>query len=801
MTIFAHIDEQNNRIQTLKTHSFESAGIAASCLEGIEMYHVGFLAGLLHDMGKAKEEWNEYIKLVSKGEKVPKGKVNHTFCGVKYVLDHFKNGNESRQLTAELIAYAIGAHHGLFDIENPEKILEGENGFDHRKLYDTGALHYEESVNTFVNEVATEDEIEKYFDAAVPEVDNFLDKLSDSSLNKTWQKELIKGYLTRTVLSAVIEGDRLSTGCFAENRELKVPDEHVIFNWDEQVSFYENKISSFKNDTPINQARHNISEACMKASVKPDNIFRLTVPTGGGKTLSSLRYALHHAAEYKKKRIIYVIPLLSVLDQNSQVIHKFMTAGDQILEHHSDVVTVDYSQDQLDKRELLLETWDAPVIITTLVQFLDVCFSSKTGAIRRYKSLNSSVIIFDEIQSLPAKFLKLFGMVIYYLKEICNCSIVLCSATQPSFESIIEPLEIQQMVKVSDHDKEIFKRNKIDKGDMQYGISLDSFAEYLTDNVEQYDSSLIICNTKSEVNFLFNYLNPRLPDCTLYTLSTGMCKKHRRDILDKIGKVPGIDPPGKIVCIATQVVEAGIDFSFEKVFRILAGLDNIVQAAGRCNRSNEWQHVCDVTVIKIQGEERKLRMLPDIQRAQDSMVSSFYDFSRNPDQYENDYYSDSFIDHYYRNLFAKYKREKIDDYKVEGKNYSVRALLSTNKPCSSYKNHYLMRQAFKTAGDLCKVFEDEKHDVFVQMDACSEELISELTSDRCMHDFAYVKEVLLQLKPYTVSLFDYEYQRLTNDGMITDIPALGVSILDKAAYGENGVSVGNYINGEDALCI
>ena len=259
-----------------------------------------------------------------------------------------------------------------------------------------------------------------------------------------------------------------------------------------------------------------------------------------------------------------------------------------------------------------------------------------------------------------------------------------------------------------------------------------------------------------------------------------------QDILDKIGKVPGIDPPGKIVCIATQVVEAGIDFSFEKVFRILAGLDNIVQAAGRCNRSNEWQHVCDVTVIKIQGEERKLRMLPDIQRAQDSMVSSFYDFSRNPDQYENDYYSDSFIDHYYRNLFAKYKREKIDDYKVEGKNYSVRALLSTNKPCSSYKNHYLMRQAFKTAGDLCKVFEDEKHDVFVQMDACSEELISELTSDRCMHEFAYVKEVLLQLKPYTVSLFDYEYQRLTNDGMITDIPALGVSILDKAAYGENG---------------
>lgn len=788
--------------QTLAEHLRASAEYAGQALASIGLYNTGYFAALIHDIGKAKREYSEYLEKTYLDEKVIRGSVNHTFAAVKFIIGRYyeKAKTSYEILTCEIIAIAVGSHHGLFDLDDPTEI-SNKNGLEYRVKYDEDEISYKESLENFLNEVAELDELDDLFKAACEEIENIV-KIIEKNKEEYKANGMFMefGYLARLVTSAVMEGDRRDTAEFMSGKKLPSFNAGKEF-WEKQLKQMEKKINDFPCDTPINLVRRYISDSCCDFGKRKQGIYRLTVPTGSGKTLSSLRYALSHAAEYGKKRIIFIIPLLSVLEQNSKDIHKYLDAEGMILEHHSNLVVYDESKDELDTRELLTETWGAHVVISTLFQLLHILFSHKTSAVRRMNALCDSVIIIDEVQSLPLKFAGLFSMAVNFLAECCNATVVLCSATQPAFETLKPSMHIEKENEIVTLDFErakVFQRVEIVNRILDEGMSVEELADFACELIQTRDSLLIICNTKAEAKAIYKQLNYKSNgNYALYHLSTSMCQKHREEILSQIGKVPGLKSNEKVICVATQMVEAGIDFSFESVIRIEAGLDNIVQSAGRCNRSNEWKKICQVFVVRLKNE--KLGPLRSIAEAQSCFAAICQQMGS-----DADFTSNEFISRYYYRFFK-------DDYSVKEMKYAVN--IGKNKDITSsvadmlsmhkkYKDEipYRMRQAFRTAGELCKVFDDDKTDVIVNYDDFSNECIINLTSGEAQHSLKYMKAELSKLKPYTVSLFKHELEQFKRDEKIEYKMDAGVMVLDKAAYNRDfGVSVNEYSIGNDFL--
>lgn len=790
--LLAHITEIDGLRyeQTVKQHSLKTAEYAGETLKKVNLFHMSYLGGLLHDMGKARRRFTEYIDEQSTDSPHGRGSVNHTFAAVRYMMEryHLQTVSEIERITCEILAAAMGSHHGLFDIQNPadEKKI---NGFLHRMECDAEEIGYQEVKENFFREVADEEQIDNLFQQACREVKSFLEAFRKQNQVHTERGErMMYSYLVRLVLSAIIEGDRKDTAEFMSGNlfEQVRPDRKF---WSAQCAYMEDKIKSFKKDSPINEARSYISEECRKAAFKKGGIYRLTVPTGGGKTLASLRYALNHAAEYEKDRIIFIIPLLGVLDQNSKEIRKYVKNDELVLEHHSNVINMDMDQDELDKNELLMETWAAPFVVSTMVQLLNILFSHKTSAVRRMKSLCNSVIIIDEVQSLPLKFTELFTTAINFLADFCGSTVILCSATQPAFERVSLSLHLAEnpdMVRISSERAEVFKRVKLIDKTKGPGMTLDDLADFTVKKMEDRDSILVICNTKKTARMLYQKVKLSCPEgCEIFHLSTSMCKQHRQDVLERIGKTPGLHEDRKVICISTQLVEAGIDFSFESVIRIWAGIDSIVQAAGRCNRNNDWQHICEAFLVKLKAES--LGPLKEIETAQKCCDKTLYCFWKNPELYGKDLLSEKLINLYYTRLFSDTRVKMQFKYPVtiEGTEQFIRTMLMDCTTMGSDPPAFYFRQAFKTAGTYCKVFDDDKTDVVVKYDENVDSYITNLCSEKAKWNYGYMKEQLDAMKPYTVSLFPYELEELRENRRLDENSIEGVIFLDKIAYDEN----------------
>lgn len=397
--LFAHIKngEQNQVKQTLAVHVRNTAKYAAENLKTCGLYHAGYTAGLLHDLGKAKQDFQQYIQDAADGKQVVRGSVNHSYASLIWLWKHYhgeKNTIEE-QCACEVLAYCVGAHHGLF---NPIS-EDGEDGFEYRlnKLCSTGeflkeSIGYEESVPHFFSECVEEKEVEKHFFMATSEVQSFIEKIKDdkrfptSAKGKTSERKFAVGMLCRLVLSGLIDADFHDTADFMQgvctNGCL-----HIEQNfWEKQLKYMENKLHGMPQDK-INVARNDISNQCRAFAEKKGGIYRLSVPTGSGKTLATLRYALAHAMEYQKQQIFFVIPLLSVIDQNAKVIRDNIEDKEAILEHHSNVIRTTDDVEDMDKYQTLTQNWKNPIIITTLVQMLNTLFSGKLSCVRRFHSL------------------------------------------------------------------------------------------------------------------------------------------------------------------------------------------------------------------------------------------------------------------------------------------------------------------------------------------------------------------------------------------------------------------------------
>ncbi len=760
----AHIRlDSNNQyvVQSVEEHCKNVANIAKDILSPVGYGNIAYLAGVLHDIGKFTPIFSDYIWQAARGEDVRRGSVNHTFAAVRYIMSKYTYGNNnSLDYLCEFLSIAMASHHGLLDINK-----DGINAYDKRINYDNPC--YNDIVKLTEEYCISEEDYKTLSDKVLEEVNNFLTEVCMN--NKIQEKckdnsdtALLFFYalFSRLITFAIVSGDRQDTASFMFNK----PIENVKPDWKKLAARIDNYINNLPVKHDIDNARAYISNACKDAADKNPGVYRLDVPTGGGKTYASLRYAVSHAAKYNKRRIFFVMPLLSIIEQNAADIRNAVNDDSLILEHHSDVVNESDNDSAADNKKLLTDFWTAPIIITTLVQMLNTFYSHKMSSVCRFSSLVNSIIVFDEVQTVPYKMLSLFNFAISFLATYCNTTIILCSATQPYLEKVHYPLlcEANDLIVLPEEVKEKFKRVEII--DM-HQMDINGIISFANDIIDQNYSLLIICNTKNKAAEIYNLIDAE----TKYYLSSAMCTNHRKAVVAKIKN--DLDNNIKVVCVSTQVIEAGVNVSFERVIRLQAGLDNIIQTAGRFNRHGE----CDIGytyIIKLRGED--LKMLKDIEagkKATDSLLAE----ARNNDKYKDFTASDT-IKRYYTKLYRNYHGVSQDYSIPELNNKTIVELLANYNP----ENKYLLDISAKTAGQNFYVIDNDTVQVIVPYEEGAK-IIEEFLSSTYF-DLHQTLDLIKRAKGYTVSCYPNQIEKLTKDKAITVLETTGIYLLTNPSY-------------------
>lgn len=748
------------------------------------MPHCLELAGLLHDMGKATDDFNAYIHQAAENhEAVHRGEINHSSGGAKYVMDLETDSTAVSTLTKELIAYAIAAHHGIFD----ELTVEGKNKFGSR-VENPERIHYEEAVYNSSSWLA-KNTVMNLFGICCSETSEILKQITEivKKMNGTSQKDnfyFLLSCVQRMILSCLIDADRRDTAEFMDNMKQPVlTDEQLIELWRTYQGRLQEKLSSF-SVTPLNLLREEMGARCENFYQNGDGIYRLSMPTGSGKTLSVMRYALRLAESKGKKHIIYAAPYLSILEQNAKEYRDIFKDDAHILEHHSNVVREVSESENLNIQELYEDSWDAPVILTTMVRFLNVLFGKDIQDIRRLHSLCDAVIILDEAQSIPVVTIDLFNLFMNYLNRVCHTTIVLCTATQPLFEQTPHNLLLSSpadMISPRPEYEKVFDRTVIIPMLSSGKFDSQRLANFVLENLDE--SMLIVLNTKSAVRKLYENINQserRLRDVQVVQLTTLMCPQHRLDVISRMKK--SISEGKRIICVSTQLIEAGVDISFENVIRSAAGLDSIAQAAGRCNRNGEYPVRKQVYVVE--DEDEILGGLPEIKKAKDAFLGVI-------DSGEKELLSKQAMNEYYQRYFYARKNEMV--FEIPELIDSVYGLLSRNKKAvkeymrSTGKSNfpYPMGEAFKEAACAFKVIEDfDQISVLVPYNQEAEKMLARL---REHPSFEETKSLLKKLQRFSVNLHKNEglMKTLKGRNAFDDSVLDGsVLILGKAFYSD-----------------
>ncbi|WP_337873298.1 CRISPR-associated helicase Cas3' [Ignavibacterium sp.] len=541
----------------LYEHLIETAEKASEFASAFGNNDWAELAGLLHDLGKFHPDWQKYLRRKTgyfDEEAHIEGYGNrpyHSQAGAAYIFEKFKYCKE-----AKIFAYLIGCHHrGLKDW-----VADLKNRF-----FEDGKL-----ITSDLEKIKPIDEAKQFLDKPIPESNPIIYKNGVDNNSK----EQIHLWI-RMLFSCLVDADFLDTEKYMEEKE-----RGGYLNLEDLKQRFDEFMISKKSDTEINKKRNDILNQCReKADLKP-GFFTLTVPTGGGKTLSSMAFALEHAIKYNKKRIIVAIPYTSIIEQTAEV-YKSVFGKDQVVEHHSNLDP----EKENSKNRLASENWDAPIIVTTNVQLFESLFGNKTSVCRKLHNIANSIIILDEAQMLPQEYLRPIISVLKGLVNYFGVTVVLMSATQPALigkigtpPNVIDGLEnVTEIIDDPDSLAKDFKR-------VEFIIPKDLNStkswEEITEELNQYHQVLCIVNTRTDCRELYKLM----PEGTIH-LSGFMCGEERSEVIANIKTKLNNNEPIKV--ISTQLVEAGVDIDFLVVYRALTGLDSIAQAAGRCNRENK----------------------------------------------------------------------------------------------------------------------------------------------------------------------------------------------------------------------
>lgn len=797
MNYIAHIRGSDGKIQSVEAHLLEVKVLAESFGAKVGIKHIAGLAGLLHDMGKYTHAFREYIQqAVQNPDSPPKrGSVDHSTAGGKLLFEMFHTGAPSRYdwILAEIVGNAILSHHGyLLDFLSPDLESPYLQRVEKKELdeFDRAKRH-------FLANVMNETEFRSYVARASDELQGFMTKPSPIS------DESKVMFLTKFVFSALIDADRTNTRIFEEGeKEESKPARTTLFTvyYDKLMA----KLDSFRarDDAqhPIAQLRRDMSEQCERFAAKPSGIYTLSIPTGGGKTLASLRYALKHAQEYGKKRIIYVVPYTTIIEQNAEEVRRILQDDAHVLEHHSNVVDDLHDEDEHEdgivnerqKLKLAKDNWDSPIVFTTMVQFLDVFFAAGSRNVRRLHNLSESVIIFDEVQKVPVRCVSLFNQALNFLKTYCNTSLILCTATQPALDFVEHKLAVNPDAEIIDDLNRVidaFKRVEIVDRAME-ALDTERLAEFVLDQLQEVRSALVILNTKGVVKKLYERLEKE--EIPLYHLSTSMCAAHRHRILENVRK--HLRNEEKVVCVSTQLIEAGVDISFDCVIRSLAGLDSIAQAAGRCNRHGK-NGIRKVYVID--HAEENLKHLPEIKVGKKETQKILADLRKDPSLHGGSPLSQQAMRKYFQEFFKEF--ETSLDYPIPALSKSAIELLTVPRQDNSYYQAYksnagddlrlFIVNSYRTAAERFQVIDSPTVSVLVPYGDEGKEVIAELSGGTSI---AELSKLLRRAQPYTVNLFRHEQERLAqNDGLVGLLDGKVLALKEGAYNRDFGVDSDN----------
>lgn len=848
-TLLAHREIKNGFVkeQPLWEHLIATARKCSEAGALIGLKVVCALIGFLHDFGKYTHLYQLYIK----GEY--KGNVNHSSAGPK-VLEHIGKkvkdeydipsllksrglNDKVWRLYREIMQYPILAHHGLYDIIDPDfnyhTGLRLDYDKDNKYDFKTEGMKFLEFLNAEYEALTDKSIYELYYEGFI-EFLALYDKLkyiarltSEDSKIRGKARNFYYGALVRLLLSILKDADIYdSANCFNRHTDKLYSKEEVARIWksaSRNVGVLYKKFEDKSDKSQLDIVRTKLADEIYEFSKSHDNgVYKLNLPVGSGKTLASLRYSITNAKKFHKSRILYCTAFLSVLEQNASEIKKALGEDNRehILEHHSNVIDEKFSgsenESDKDREEYLIteyfkESWEPPFILSTMVQLSNTLFKDRSSNIRRFSKLINSVIIIDEIQSLPTKAVYNFNLMTNFLTHIMNCNILHCTATQPNFDSKSalkypciygdnsdnpEPAIIESI-----NNFEVFDRVEyftLLGDDLIKTLDAKELSNHIKDQLKNEKSTLVVLNTKNAVLELYNTLiedeDIKKSDCEVIYLTTNQCPKHRLNIIDGMKKrlkaLRDLKDDRKLICISTKLVEAGVDIDFDLVYRSVTGLDSAVQCGGRCNREGRKSEKGKLFMFEYRGEN--LNNLPEFEeqrRAAKTALRVLKDKitcgSKINIESACDYYFEKFFaNQEFQGSYLEYIIKKFNR-NMDAETDTIINLLTTNpNELKNYKTKngdepdFILKQSFKTAAQEFNLINEEGVSVIVEYE--NEQILEKLYKAIDEKKYDAVKRIIRELQPYTIQVRRIDdlkpYVRMELDGKLF--------ILDKNYYDE-----------------
>jgi CRISPR-associated endonuclease/helicase Cas3 len=670
---------QKWEIQSNDDHSKGVAKLAALFAKDFGFYKIGEIIGLLHDKGKEQEEFQHYIQGITG--------YNPNFQSYRKIPHAYVGALIAKQLYPQLyplLSSVIIAHH--------------------RGLYDYG--DFEQKMK---NEIPKDVDIKD------------LNVKPDFTHNLNLLKEDIH-HLFRVLYSCLVDADFLDTESFMNGINARIRKENNTLSLLlPKLNLYLNNLNQTSKQTEINKLRKQIQNLCLESSKNNPGFYSLTVPTGGGKTLSSLIWAINHAITYQKRRVIIAIPYTSIITQTAQILRNIF-GEENVLEHHSNTIQDAFNDKTLElKMKLATENWDYPIVVTTNVQLFESIFSNKPSSCRKLHNICNSVLILDEVQTLPLEFLQPIIDCLKTYRKLFGTSILFTTASLPAFDGNFQYFKgLEEIKEIIPEELELPK--KFHRVDLHFDKEVSNYDQIVT-RLKRYNRVLCIVNTRKDAQEIFS----RLPKEGLsFHLSRMMCSQHIIQTIEKL-KAALSDEKQKIIrVISTQLIEAGVDIDFPIVFRQEAGLDSILQAAGRCNREGRLLK-SDAYVFSLGNPPR-------------GYISNACNALKNMEDNDN-WFDPKTIKKYFIQLYSRipsFDKADIKRYLYNPFDFS-----------------------FETAANSFKLIDDNSISVIVNYGS-SPTLIEQLKSNG--PSYSLMKE----LGQYTVNLHEGDFNELNDNGLIDE---------------------------------